>query len=340
MKKKFRFIGFAFTLSLLWSASLTFGATVNVGKVGLVSDAGVYVAFEKGYFKEQDLDVKLVEFPSAAQMMAPLSTGDLDVATGGIAASTFNGVARGLPIVIVADKGAYLPGRGIGAIVVRKDLWDRGEVRALKDLKGKTIASNATGSINLPQWAKALEMGGLTFKDVDLKFISFPLMVKALETKAIDAANEVEPFVSQAVEKGVAVSLINMDKVVPYMQYAAIFYSKDFVSKKKEAANKFMVAYVKGLREYNDALRQGGERLNAIIDVMVKHTGLKDRKAYRDTIWAGLNPDGYVNKESIVDIQAYFSKTGDVPKTVPIEQMVDNSFVDYAISVLGKYQPR
>ena len=44
MKKKFRFMGFAFTLSLLLSTSLTFGATVNVGKVGLVSDAGVYVA--------------------------------------------------------------------------------------------------------------------------------------------------------------------------------------------------------------------------------------------------------------------------------------------------------
>ncbi len=59
-----------------------------------------------------------------------------------------------------------------------------------------------------------------------------------------------------------------------------------------DSANRFMVSYVKGQRDYNDALKQGGKGIEGIIDIMIKHTRMKNRKLYGTTIWAGLNLDG------------------------------------------------
>src|SRR5262249_14530865 len=59
-------------------APLSPARTVHVGTVNQSSDAGLYVAIEKGYFAELGLKVDLVTFTSAATMIAPLGSGELD----------------------------------------------------------------------------------------------------------------------------------------------------------------------------------------------------------------------------------------------------------------------
>ena len=46
---------------------------------------------------------------------------------------------------------------------------------------------------------------GLTINDVELSFLDAPNQVTAFETKAIDAAYAVEPWVARFTERGVAV---------------------------------------------------------------------------------------------------------------------------------------
>ena len=43
------------------------------------------------------------------QMIAPLGSGDIDVATGSASATLFNAVARGIPIQIVSGNGNARP---------------------------------------------------------------------------------------------------------------------------------------------------------------------------------------------------------------------------------------
>ena len=88
------------------------GEAVRVGVIGLIADAGIYIAAEKGYFREAGVEMTLEPFATSVKMLPVLSNGQLDVATGGIAASLFNGVAQGLPILVVADKGSTFPGFG------------------------------------------------------------------------------------------------------------------------------------------------------------------------------------------------------------------------------------
>lgn len=334
---------FSFLLTLilsLWLLPSAFSQLVKVGRAGLISDAGIYIAFEKGYFKEQGLEIELGPTIAAGEQMAMLAAGKLDVVAGGINPGLFNAIARGLPIVVVADKGSLPPGYGFMSLIVRKDLWDNGQVKRIKDLKGKIVATNAPSSPNVYLWARTMEKEGLTLADVDMKSIPFPLMVTALANKAIDAANPGEPFATKAVEMGVGVRMMTLDQVTPYMQIAAIFYNRDFSTKSQELARRWMVAYLKGVRQYHDALREKGSKREEMIQVLMKHTGIKEQDVYDKMVWAGLNPDGLLNKESILDQQKFFVEIGQVPKPAPLEKIVDDSFVNHALQILGKYGAR
>ena len=312
--------------------------SVRVGVIGLLADAGIYVAAEKGYFREAGIDLKLEPFNTSVKMLPALSTGDLDVATGGIAASLFNGIARGLPIITVGDKGSQKKGMGTNAVVLAKAVADRGEVKSVRDLRGKPIALLGPGALSEYQWSVVLGRDGLTLKDVEPKYMSFPDMTTALGTGAVVAGMSSEPNVTLGIKKGALVKWIDWADVAPGDQAGVIFYNVDFARKRPEAARKFMVAYVRGIRAMHDALREGGAKKEELVQIMIKHTPLKDPAIYRDIEWSYVNPDGAVNTKSVAAQQDFFVKSGRVEKPVPIEKVVDNSFAEYAVKVLGPYR--
>ena len=55
-------------------------------------------------------------------------------------------------------------------------------------------------------------------------------------------------------------------------------------------------------------------------------------------VWPGLNPNGFVNKESISDQQKFFHEAGLVKEIVPVEKVVNDTFVTHALQVLGRYE--
>ncbi len=99
---------------LLLHSSLA-GAQVEKVKVGLLminADAGVFLAQEKGYFREQGLAVDITYFSSSGgPQMAALTTSELDVGSGSISPGIYNSVAAGLNMRVVASVSA----RGVAA---------------------------------------------------------------------------------------------------------------------------------------------------------------------------------------------------------------------------------
>ena len=96
------------------AAALTLAATgvsaqapieVKLGSNLVISDAAFFIAERNGYFKEQGLTVKVINFDSGPKMIAPLGSGQLDIAAGATSAGLLNAAARGIDIKIVADKG-------------------------------------------------------------------------------------------------------------------------------------------------------------------------------------------------------------------------------------------
>ena len=104
---------------------------VKVGHFMSISTGGLYIAAEWGYFAEQGVKLELTRFKSLNNATPALATGRLDAYAGGIGASLFNAIARGIPIKVVADKGQEEKGSGYKALVARKDLYDSGSLRTL-----------------------------------------------------------------------------------------------------------------------------------------------------------------------------------------------------------------
>src|SRR5581483_6555881 len=90
-------------------------ATVRVGMIGTISDSGALIGMEKGYYREEGIDVQVERFDTGPAQIAPLAAGQLDVASPTADPSTFNAAARGIPLRVVADKGSVPPGFGFNA---------------------------------------------------------------------------------------------------------------------------------------------------------------------------------------------------------------------------------
>ena len=121
---------------------------VTVGTTFSITDLPFFIAQSRNYFRDENLDVSFVNFDSAAKMIAPLASGDLDLAAGGPSAGLYNAIARNIGIRIVADKSSTPPGRPGQTLLVRRELIDSGRVKTLADLKGLRVASPAG-----PRWA-------------------------------------------------------------------------------------------------------------------------------------------------------------------------------------------
>ena len=178
-------------------------------------------------------------------------------ARGATSAGLYNAVKRGIGIKIVSDKARNAKGYGFQAIMVRTDLMDSGKVKSLKDFKGLKVAMSANGNSENAFMNYALTQNGLTYNDIDPVFLGFPEHIPAFANKAIDASLTVEPTVTKLLSLGSAKKLVGADDVFPDYQTAVVFYSPKFAQDQPDNAKKFMVALVKAMRFYNDALKDG-----------------------------------------------------------------------------------
>ena len=307
---------------------------VRIAEDGSPSGAGFYIADAKGYFRELGIEVEIKEFESGNDMLPALATGQIDVAGGITGSNLFNAVVRGLDIRMVADKGTNIPGSSYFNLMVRKDLVD--QIKEYSDLAGKKIGVFAVGAF--PQYlvTKALEYGGLTVDDVEWVTLGPPDLNVAFANKSIDAALQIEPLVTLAEDQGVAVRFRDTTEFLPEGQLAEVLVGGRFVEN-EEVSKRFMVAYVKGLRDYNDAFLKG-KNTEEIIDIMTQYTTLKERDLWKKVAVTGLNPNGSLYEESIRDQYEWFKEQGDLRGEVDLDKIIDHSLVEFAIDYLGKYE--
>jgi NitT/TauT family transport system substrate-binding protein len=316
---------------------------VKIGVVGTTSDAPFFIAEAKGYFRDEGLTVEFVKFDSGVRMVAVLGIGDLDVGGGATSAALYNAAKRDVNIKIVADKARTSKGYAFEAFLVRRQLYDSGKVRSFKDLKGLRISVNLAGTSEAVLLDKAVRLGGLKPTDIDPVYLSFAQQVTAFQNNAIDAAISAEPFVSYTLKQGTAVKLIGVDEYAPDFQNAVTFFGAKFAKEKPEPAKKFSRAFVRAVRFYNDALKDGqlrGPNAEDVISIMMKYATLKDAETYREFRSHGVHPDGLVNVDSLKESWQFFKDTGQIDGSVGVEEIVDLSFIRAAAAELGPYQAK
>lgn len=310
--------------------------TIKVGYLPTSSYAPYYLGVEKGYFEEQGLTVELERFVSGSQMIAPLSAGQLDAGAGNPSTSMFNGAQQGLDMKVVCGLAAMTPGHYSIPFLVRTDLYESGEVIGPADLQGKKIGVNVLRGNAEYIVAKVLEKGGLSVDATELVTLAFPDTPVALANGALDAAILPSLLANKTIKDGSAVVLLEGDEIGGDIQTAVMYFGKRFVDPaNKEIAVRFLMAYLKGLRELMDENWSDEENLN----IISKYTNLppdliqSSVKSYNDPNCEFIFP-------SLEDYQDYYISRGytDYSEPLPLSNLIDEIYKDEAVRRLGEYQ--
>jgi NitT/TauT family transport system substrate-binding protein len=306
-----------------------------------LAHAGSYsswkLAQERGYFEEEALTIDDTIFDTSTRMLPALAQGQIDSATGGIAAGFFNAIAQGIPVRMVLDIWSAVPGNQAGGLYVRKDLVDEGQVRDMRDLRGRRIGITTFG--HGTEWVlhRGLQQVGLSIDDVEPVELSYPDMNVAMANKTVDGGVTIEPFGTQAVGRGIAARFKPWSEMIPNDVVAVLLFSQDFAEKQTDTAKRFSKAYVRGLRDWYEIATTGKDRA-FINDMTVQYTTLKDRAVVEQMPLTVANPDGYVNRDAISAAQDWFFEKGYVTRKVDLGLILDPQFADYAVAQLGPYR--
>jgi NitT/TauT family transport system substrate-binding protein len=305
---------------------------LKVGVLGTTGDGPVYIAFEKGYFKEQNLDIEFVRFGSALDMVAPLSAKQLDVGSGGIGAALFNAVAQGIQIKLVAETVRTPEDWQSNAWFVRTDIADR--VKTPADLKGLTVALAATCTVIDTELSVLLERGGLKRSDVNVRTIPYADHAAAFANKSIDFTYAFEPFNSTFRQTGVAKLWLTGGSVIPNHVQSGIIYGPSMIEK-PDVARAWMIGYVQGVREaYKHYAKL--PLPDDITQILVKHGQQKDPERVKTTPLSPRNLDGAIDRNSVQTDLTFFKSAGCVQNAPSLDQVIDNSYAEHAVSKLGK----
>ena len=127
--------------------------------------------------------------------------------------------------------------------------------------------------------ARGLALGGLKLPDVNIVELPFPDMLPAFANGNIDAAHTSEPFSTLASDRGVAAKWKATVDYAPGLTPAVLTYGPSLLHNPTDVGQRFMVAYLRGARDYTAAFKQGIDR-DAIVQMLIKHTSVKDPAIY------------------------------------------------------------
>jgi len=308
--------------------------TVKVGTVRSISTVSILWASEQGYFKEYGIKVVNENLDTAADSIALLARNHLQIVEGGISAGYFNAIEKNLPLTMVLDRVSSPLGHNL---MVRADL--KNEITQVRALRGRIIATNGLAAVSTYELGKLLESDGLTLNDVEIKLLPFTHLGIAFANKAIDAAIAIPPFTAQLLDDGHAIPLRDPDDVItPHpLTIAVSMINTDWANANRALLRNYYVAYLRGIRDYCQAYHGGAVR-QAMIDLSIR-TGTETRpELLYKYPWPARSPDGRINIASVLDMQAWFHKSNMSSAELPVERLMDTSYLDYAVAKLPAWE--
>ena len=302
---------------------------IKVGASPALSTAGLYIAYEKGYFKEEGLDVEILTMNSStSQMISLLSSNQLQVGAGNITAGLYAAFAAGEKFKIVADKGHTSDQHQYLWLILKKSLVDSKKIKTLADLKGLKIGlPSIDGSSQQIVLDKILGSSGLSLKDVKLIKTGYPEMNLALKNNLIDGAIQLEPFIQSAVESGIAVKFASAQTYWPNQQSAVLIYSEDFIKQNRSIdAEKFTKAYLRGVANYNLALKER-ETWRRVATLINKHTKLDPEASWGKLEPVGLSDKGLLDLTSMKKDLEWYNQNGYLKTKIDLNAIVDLRYI-------------
>jgi NitT/TauT family transport system substrate-binding protein len=287
--------------------------TVRAGFVPVNNWGPLFIAIEKGYFREQGIETVATQFTSGTDIITQTVAGQLDVGPSGLGASQH---AESPPMAT--------------PLVVAKKKYDDGTYRQVAALKGKKVAINGKGVATEYWLYSALKKNNLTMKDIDLQVVPFDQVAAALDSGALDGSMLSEPWPTLAEQKSLIQRLA--DDFLINAQGTVVCFNQKW-GRESGVADKWLAAWLRGARD----LSPQGYKLDENTAILEKYT-----RTPKDVIKATRPPlhnaNGALNLDDMKAQQEYFLSSGSLTYTDPLDlaTIVDTSYVEGALKIIGR----
>jgi len=304
----------------------------SVGVLRLTSSGPIFIAMDKGYFRDEGLDVELKFFTAATQPPIAVTSGDVDFAVTGLTAAFYNLAAKG-GVKIIGAQSRDEAGFPLIAYMVTNASWDKG-FRSLKDFAGKSVATTTAGSTFHYSLGLLADKYGFDVNTVTLRQLQgLPAVQAAFKGGQVDAA--LLPVSSaRAVEAEGAGKILGWVGDETPWQVGALFTSPRTIAERRPLVEAFIRAYKKAAADYHAAFNKKdasgalvkGEGYDALMAILSKWMQQKP-----ELIAIGLpyiDPQGRLLVGDIHNQVAFWQRTGLVDKGLNAKDVVDLSFIE------------
>ena len=313
--------GLLLALFLLLPLGARAADPVRLGLLRTLSPAPFYIAQERGYFRDQGIELTFRFFEAAQPIAAAAVSGDIDIGVTALTGGFFNLAEKGTLRVI---GGGMHEERGYegSAILVANKAYDEG-LTSLDKLGGHSFAITQYGSSFHYMVGRIAEAKHFDVKTVTLRPVQqVPNMLAAVSSGQVDATIAIASQAKQLAAAGQAHIIGWAGDVVPY-QITALFTTTGLIEKSPDLIKRFAAAYKKGVADYREAflrLDAAGKpiadaRTDAAIEPITKYVFTGDPAA-KAKILAGVgyyDADGALDVADVLDQVRWF-KTQDLVK--------------------------
>jgi NitT/TauT family transport system substrate-binding protein len=211
-------------------------ARVRVQDTAGVPSAFLEYGVQRGFFEDRQLDVQVTPSQGGATVVPAVVSGDSDIA-GSNLVSVLLAQGKDIPVKIVAP-GTFVRekrSQDFSAILVAGD----SDIRSPRDLEGKTMAVNTLKNVAELAAKASLAKQGVDVSKIELAEVDFPDMNGALAEGRVDAAFQIEPFVSLGLAEGHRVIDRPYVGTKPGLQIGCYFTSEQYLSENEDVVERF-----------------------------------------------------------------------------------------------------
>jgi NitT/TauT family transport system substrate-binding protein len=302
----------------------------TVGVLRLSSSAPVFIAQDKGYFRDEGLDIELKFFDAAQPIAVATTSGDIDFGITAFTAGLYNLAGKGT-LKVIGGMSRDKPGYPLIGYFASNKAYAAG-LTSPKDLAGKRIAVTQVGSSF--HYALGLLADKYGFKLSDVKIVplqSLSNAAAALKGETVDAALLPISTARLLVDSGGAKLLGWVGDETPW-QVGAVFASPKTLAD-KPLVTKLLAALTRADREYHDVVlatvKDGKADLNdktrPLLEIIAKYTNLPVEQVVGNCAY--VDPDGKLDVRNVDNQIKWLQEQGFVDKGLDADAIIADAYV-------------
>ncbi|TCU65044.1 NitT/TauT family transport system substrate-binding protein [Bradyrhizobium sp. R2.2-H] len=302
----------------------------RIGVLRLSSSAPVFIAQDKGYFREAGLEVELKFFDAAQPIAVATTSGDVDFGVTAFTAGLYNLAGKGV-LKVIGGMSRERPGYPLIGYFASNNAYAAG-LKTPKDLAGKRVAVTQVGSSF--HYSLGLLADKYGFKLSEVKIVplqSLSNAAAALKGETVDAALLPISTARKLMDEGGAKFLGWVGDETPW-QLGAVFASPKTLAN-KTLVTKLLGALAKADREYHDvilaAMKDGvapiNEQTKPLLEIIAKYTNLPVEQVVGNCAY--VDPDGKLDVKNVDNQIKWLQEQGFADKGFDANAIIAKDYV-------------